>query len=195
MQCPKEAHWDAAVRVIRYMKGQPRQDFLLRRDSDLQLNAYCDSDWATCPLSGRLFTGYFIMLGASPIFWKTKKQPTVSRSSAEVEYRSMAVASCELVLLKSLLKSLGVIHTSPMRLFCDSEAALHIATNPVFHECTKHIEVDCHYVHDQIQAGNIVTFHVRTNLQLADIFTQALGKQQFDFLLSKLGIHNLHAPT
>ena len=130
MQCPQEAHWEATLRVVRYLKGHPGQGLLLRRDSDLQLNAYCDSDWATCPLSRRSLTGYFIMLSASPISWKTKKQPIVARSSAEAEYRSMAVTSGELVWLKSLLQSLGVLHVMPMRLFCDSQAALHIAANP-----------------------------------------------------------------
>ena len=195
MQTPKEDHWNVALRVLRYLKSHPGQGLVLSKDSALRLTAYCYLDWATCPLTCRYVTGYFIMLGASPVSWKTKKQPTVSRSSAEAEYRSMATTSCEIIWLKSLLKSLGVQHSMPMRLFCDSQAALHIAANPVCHECTKHIEVDCHFMRDQIQAGNIVTFHVRTHDQLADIFTKAFGKQQFQFLLRKLAIRDPHAPT
>ncbi|KAJ3708504.1 hypothetical protein LUZ61_012209 [Rhynchospora tenuis] len=194
MHAPLDVHYDAAIRVMRYLKGSPGQGILLRAESDLTLYGYCDSDWATCPLTRRSLTGYFVMLGASPISWKTKKQHTVSRSSAEAEYRSMATTSCELIWLKTLLTSLGISHTQPMKLMCDSQAALHIAANPVFHERTKHIEIDCHYVRDQIQAGCIVASHIRTNEQLADIFTKALGKRQFHYLLGKLGIRNLHAP-
>jgi hypothetical protein len=135
------------------------------------------------------------MLGGSPISWKTKKQPTVSRSSAEAEYRSMANATCELIWLKSFLNSLGVIHDKPMKLFCDSQAVLHIATNSVFHERTKHIELDCHFVRDQFKSGCVVAQYTRSSEQLADIFTKALGKKQFHYLLDKLGISNLHAPT
>ncbi|KAL0408330.1 UNVERIFIED_CONTAM: Retrovirus-related Pol polyprotein from transposon RE1 [Sesamum radiatum] len=162
-------------------KGHPGQGILLRHGSALHLNAYCYSDWASCPLTRRSLIGYFILLGDSPISWKTKEQPAISRPSAEAENRSMATASCELTWLKSLLRSLGVSHSQPMWLFCDSQAALYIAANPVFHERTKHIEVDCHYVRDQIQAGTIVTAHVRSQNQLADIFTKALGRQQFTY--------------
>ncbi|KAJ1703741.1 hypothetical protein LUZ63_003520 [Rhynchospora breviuscula] len=193
MHAPLDVHYDAAIRVMRYLKGNPGQGILLRADSNLTLYGYCDSDWATCPLTRRSLTGYFVMLGTSPISWKTKKQHTVSRSSAEAEYRSMATTACELTWLKTLLQSLGVSHTQPMKLMCDSQAALHIAANPVFHERTKHIEIDCHFVRDQIQAGCIVASHIRTNEQLADIFTKALGKRQFHYLLGKLGILNLHA--
>ncbi|KAL0427096.1 UNVERIFIED_CONTAM: Retrovirus-related Pol polyprotein from transposon RE2 [Sesamum latifolium] len=177
MNSPRDAHWEVALRVLRYLKGHPGQGILLRHDSALHLNAYCYSDWASCPLTRRSLTGYFILLGDSPISWKIKKQPTVSRSSAEAEYRSMAATSCELTWLKSLLCSLGVSHSQPMWLFCNSQVALHIAANPVFHERTKHIEVDYHYARDQIQAGTIVTAHVRSQNQLANIFTKALGCQ------------------
>ena len=107
----------------------------------------------------------------------------------------MAAATSELKWLKGLLLSLGVKHPRAMSLFCDSKSALHIAQNPVFHEHTKHIEVDCHYIRDAIQDGLIRTSHVSTTEQPADIFTKALGKRQFHYLLGKLGICDPHAPT
>lgn len=133
MQSPRQDHYDAAIRVLRYVKGHPGQGLFLPDDSDLQLYAYCDSDWASCPISRRSLTGYFVMLGNSSISWKTKKQSTVSRSSAESEYRAMAHACAEIKWLRILLSSLGVKHQQPARLFCDNKAALHIAANHVFH--------------------------------------------------------------
>jgi hypothetical protein len=107
----------------------------------------------------------------------------------------MAMTTCELTWLKALLESLGVSHPTPMSLHCDSQSALHMLQNPVFHERTKHIEVDCHFIRDVIVAGSITTKFVTSSLQLADIFIKALGKQQYEFLLRKLGIRDLHAPT
>ncbi|KAK3009525.1 hypothetical protein RJ639_014941 [Escallonia herrerae] len=195
MQSPRSQHWDAALQVLRYLKAAPGQGLFLPANSPLQIYAFCDSDWASCPLTRRSVTGNFVSLRNSPISWRTKKQPTVSRSSAEAEYRSMAVTTCELTWLKSFLLSLGVHHDRPIRLFCDNQAALHIASNPVFHERTKHIEIDCHYVREQLLAANISTAHVRTAHQVADIFTKALGRHQFHYLCGKLGIRNLFAPT
>ncbi|PKI54422.1 hypothetical protein CRG98_025209 [Punica granatum] len=86
MHRPKQLHWDAALRVLRYLKQSPGSGLLLHRPSSLFITAYCDSDWAACPMTRRSLTGYFILLGGCPISWKTKKQSTVARSSAEAEY-------------------------------------------------------------------------------------------------------------
>ena len=82
-------------------------------------------------MTRRSLIGYFVIIGSSPISWKTKKQPIVSRSSVEAEYHSMATITCELKWLKSMLSSLGISHLQPIKLYCDSQADLFIAANPV----------------------------------------------------------------
>lgn len=74
MQTPRTRHWEAALRVVHYLKGRPGQGIMLRADSDVKLIAYCDSNWASCPITRRSLTGYFVLLGSSLVSWKTKKQ-------------------------------------------------------------------------------------------------------------------------
>lgn len=192
---PRQKHWDAAVRLVRYLKGLPGQGILLSATSDLALSAFSDSDWAACPLTRRSLTGYIVMMGNSLVSWKTKKQPTASRSSAEAEYRAMAMTCSELKWMIGVMDSLGIRQQFPIPFHCDSKAAIHIAMNPVFHERTKHVEVDFHFVRDYIIAGIIAAQHIGTMEQLADIMTKSLGCQQIHYLLDKMGIQDLHSPS
>ncbi|XP_016561450.1 uncharacterized mitochondrial protein AtMg00810-like [Capsicum annuum] len=153
MQRPKVSHWDAAIRLIRYIKGLPSLGVLMKRDKGTVLTGYCDSDWASCPNTRRSVTGYALKLGDSLISSKLKKQPTVSRSSVEVEYRSMAALVAELIWLAGLLKELNFTVKLPIKVFSDSKAAIQIAGNLVFHERTKHIELDCHFIRERIKSG------------------------------------------
>ena len=187
-QTPCEAHYDAALHVLKYLKGTASQGIFLNDKPLYNIEAYCDSDWAACPITRRSVSGFFILFGGTPISWKSKKQITVSLSSTEAEYRSMRQICSELAWISRLLNELGVPNVTPIPLKCDNQAAIYIAKNPVFHERTKHIEVDCHFVREKLVDGLISLSHVPTNEQLADVFTKTLSGPPHVDAVSKLGV-------
>ena len=188
MQSPRTSHFIALEHTLRYLAGSSGQGILLQGNASLSLQAFSDSDWASCPFTRRSVTGYMLLFGASPISWKSKKQSTVSKSSTEAEYRAMSQAAAEVTWLVRLLAELGVPHTCPVTLHCDSQSALQLARNPVFHERTKHIEVDCHFTRDKVLEGLLQLTYLPTALQLADILTKILPSPKHQELMSKLGM-------
>lgn len=195
VNAPCASHWTAALHVLRYLKGTPLGLHFSSTDT-LALRAFCDADWAACKDTRRSITRYSVFLGSSLICWKSKKQTTVSRSSAEAEYRALGSTVCELQWIVYIATDLGVNLPLPVPLYCDNRAALHITANPVFHERTKHLEIDCHLVRDKYKAGFVLPLFVSTKEQVADIFTKVLTGSQFHQFVSKLGMIDIyHSPT
>ncbi|CAM8963152.1 unnamed protein product [Rhodiola kirilowii] len=189
-------HLRAAHRLLRYIKSAPAQGIFFSASSNLYLRGFCDADWASCPLTRRSVTGYCMLLGTSVISWKTRKQIVVSRSSAESEYRSMAAACSEIAWLIRLLADMNVPITNPVPLYCDNQSAIHLARNPVFHERTKHVKIDCHFVRQFVNSQTITPTAIPTAEQPADLFTKALSHDHLLYLSSKLGVSNfLHSPA
>ncbi|WJZ84735.1 hypothetical protein VitviT2T_004328 [Vitis vinifera] len=195
MHAPTVVHLCIVKRILRYLKKTIGRGIVMRRNGHTDIIGFSDSDWAGNTIDRRSTTGYCMFVGGNLVSWKSKKQPVVARSSAEAEYRAMAAASCEMVWLKNLLTDLGFSPTSPMKLFCDNQAAMHITANPVFHERTKHIEVDCHFIRQQVQSKVIQTHYIRSSDQLADAFTKVLSSTVFHRLMFKLGSIDPLAPA
>ena len=166
----------------------------MKNNNSNNICGYSDADWAGS-FDRKSTTGFCTFVGGNLVTWKSKKQNVVARSSAEAEYRAMASTASELTWVKQLLSDIGIIQNDPMKMFCDNEAARHIASNPVFHERTKHIEVDCHFIREKIQSKEIESSFVRSEEQLADIFTKGLDPRLFEENNRKLGLIDIYAPN
>ncbi|KAM1792893.1 hypothetical protein ACFX12_036703 [Malus domestica] len=190
MHSPTVDHLNIVKRILRYLKGSIGRGILMQNNQSTSISGYTDADWAGNAIDRRSTTGYCTFVGGNIVTWKSKKQQVIARSSAEAEYRAMAATACELIWLKGLLSDLGFHCSNSIPLMCDNQAAMHIAANPVFHERTKHIEVDCHFVRSPVQSQVLHTVFTRSYDQLADLFTKALPSAQFHRLLGKLGSIN-----
>nr|GMC60559.1 Retrovirus-related Pol polyprotein from transposon TNT 1-94 [Ipomoea batatas] len=188
-------HLTVAHRVLRYIKKAPGQGLFYPRQTTIELNVFSDSDWAACKETRRSITGFCIFLGSSLISWRSKKQMTVSRSSSEAEYRALAATVCEVQWITYLLKDLQIQLSKLATLFCNNKSAIAIAENYVFHERTKHIDIDCHIVREKVSQGLVKLLAVSSLNQVADCLTKALPVSLFQTFVSKLGTQNMHAPV
>ena len=193
MHNPRESHLKAVHRLLQYLKGTPGKGILFKKGESLTLEAYTDADYAGSLIDRRSTTGYCTFLGGNLVTWRSKKQNVVARSSAEAEFRAMALGVCELLWLKIILDDLGITWEGPMKLYCNNKSAISIAHNPVQHDRTKHVEIDRHFIKEKLDSGLICTPYVPSSDQLADVLTKGLCTINFQSLVNKLGMEDIHS--
>jgi hypothetical protein len=195
MHDPRKPHMDAVERILRYLKSTPGKGILFSNHGNLKIEGYTDADWAGSANDRRSTSGYFTFVGGNLVTWRSKKQPVVARSSAEAEFRGMALGVCELLWVRNVLSDLGFEPKETMNLYCDNTSAIAIAHNPVQHDRTKHVEIDRHFIKEKLEAGIISFPFVRSEWQLADVLTKGVASQVFNESLFKLGMCDIHAQT
>ena len=194
LQSPCDSHWDVVIRILRYIKSTPRQGVLYKNKGHTQVVGYTDADWAGSPTNRRSTSGYCVFIDGNLISWKSKKH-VMTRSNAAAEYQAMALATCKLIWLRHLLQELRFGKDEQMKLICDNQATLHIASNLVFHERTKHIRVDYYFIREKIASGCVATSFVNSNYQLANIFTKSLKGPKIKYICNKFHAYDIYAPA
>eukprot|EP00253_Pinus_taeda_P021086 PITA_21086 len=188
MERPKEAHWQAAKRILKYVNGTKGFGILYSSSECFMLTGYTGSDWARSVDDRKNTSDYLFHMGSEAISWASKKQPIVALSTVEAEYVAATAATCQVVWMRRMLRSLSQEQAKAIVIFCDDSSAIALSKNYVFHKRTKHIDTRFHYIRELVNNGEIVLKHCRTQEQVVYILTKSLGQKSFEFFRKCLGM-------
>ena len=183
------AHWEAALRVLQYLKGTRSECLTFSRDATDDLYGFCDSDWAGDPDDNRSTTGWvFIWCGAA-VSWQSKKQRSTAQSSCEAEYYAAGMAAYEVSWYWNILSELHMRPSRPIVVYSDSKSAINLSANPVFHERSKHIANKWHFIRDMLYEGLLHIEKIDTSLNVADSLTKAVPGPKVVYSRQKMGMN------
>lgn len=181
-------HWDAAKRVLRYLKGTIDVALTFRKSGGSDVQGYVDADWGSCVEDRRSYTGYVFTLAGAAVSWESRKQRTVALSSTEAEYMAMTEATKEAICIERLLGDLQYANSGPIMLHSDNNGAKEIAKNPVHHARTKHIDIRHHFVREALAGGKIELKYLPTERMIADVLTKPLPGPRHSTMRASLGL-------
>ncbi|KAM3407194.1 hypothetical protein ACQJBY_000937 [Aegilops geniculata] len=195
MHDPRSGHLETVYRILRYLKGNPGRGLWFKKNGHLNIDGYCDADWGSCLDDRRSTSGYCVFVGGNLVSWRSKKQPVVSKSTAEAEYRAISQGLSEMLWVRNLLSELKVIRKDPLRLWCDNKSAISIANNPVQHDRTKHVEIDRFFIKEKLDDGIIRISYVSSREQVADCLTKGLSVKECNSACDKMGMIDIYHPS
>jgi hypothetical protein len=184
MAKPAVVHWEAAKRVIRYLKGT-RNLVLTYGTENAGLICYSDSDWASQPHRHSI-TGWVFMYNGAAISWSLRKQSVIALSTVEVEFIASSSAGRETVWLRRLLAELSTV--SPTTTYSDSQGAIALIKSGAITARTKHIHIPFLFTHELVASGNIVLEYCHTDNMVADILTKALPREKVEHFVRLMGL-------
>ncbi|KAL4368367.1 hypothetical protein GQ457_05G028310 [Hibiscus cannabinus] len=188
MEAPTSTHMKAAKRILRYLKGTIDFGLSYSSSHDFQLMGFCDSDFAGDIDDRKSTTGFVFFLGDCCISWSSKKQPIVTLFTCEAEYVAATSCSCHAIWLKRLVEELHLPQEGPTKICIDNKSAQALAKNPVFHDRSKHIDTRYHFIREHIANKEVELKFVKTQDQVADIFTKPLKFEDFKRMRENLGV-------
>lgn len=188
LDCYSYSHWNAAVHLVRYLKGTRNLQLVLGGTNPIQLTGFTDSDWANCLDTRRSVGGYAFTLGSGIISWTAKKQKTVASSSCEAEYTAAFECCKEAIWLRTLLACINLPEAKSTVILCDNNAAINLSEDPSLHQRVKHIDIKYHFLRERVHANEVRLAYVNTKNNPADLFTKALDTVQFTRLRGFMGL-------
>ncbi|GKB75489.1 retrovirus-related pol polyprotein from transposon TNT 1-94 [Tanacetum coccineum] len=191
---PTKKHLQAVKWIFRYLNGTINMGLWYSKDTDMSLTAYADADHAGCQDTRRSTSGSAQFLGDKLVSWSSKKQKSTAISSTEAEYIALSGCCSQILWMRSQLTDYG-FKFNKIPLYCDNKSAIALCCNNVQHSQAKHIDVRYHFIKEQVENGIVELYFVRTEYQLADIFTKPLPRERFNFLIEKLGMRSMSPET
>lgn len=181
-----EAHWKAAKRVLRYLKGTKDYCLAFKKNDD-DLIGFSDADWGGESSDRRSYTGFVFTFSGGAVSWESRKQISVALSTVEAEYMAIAESAKEGLHLRRLLKELGDIE-GPVTIYNDNQGAQKLSSNPVNHRKTKHIDIRYHFIRDLVEKKEVNVKYLRTEHMVADFLTKGLNCKKHEFCSNNVGL-------
>ncbi|MBW0575962.1 hypothetical protein O181_115677 [Austropuccinia psidii MF-1] len=194
LEKPGILHWRAFLHILKYLNGTQELGLIYEKSPNNSIEAYCDADWGNCRVTRRSVTGYLARFGTCVILWKSRKQPTVSISTAEAKYKALCDLMSEILWLKQWSEEANILKTSqPIITWEDNQSCIDIANNDgnFNNKRMKHVDIQLHFIKEIIAAKTIELRYKPTKEMLANFLTKSVSHGELSYVFEQLRLERI----